>query len=244
MPKVICAHCGEELMGSVNRCWRCGRTFVAEHNPDNLPPIRRRPIPLELVNKSLEELAAAAATAERTTSDSARQEAEGATGVLVAELVEGAAVAAGGSVASVAVESPPPEATRPPAPVASQPVVVQPAPAAGTPYYAPPPTPIYPSSAGATGGAIASVVLGVMALAALKLITPGALVISILGVGMGVWGLHSDRRAVAVLGLLLNCVAMAISGFLSAVELYELVHGYSPFESDLPPMDASSVEVE
>lgn len=222
MPKVLCAHCGEELMGAVNRCWRCGRTFVAEHNPANLPPIRRRPIPLDLVNQSLEALLTPA---------------EAASGLraLEAELVDDAAMPVSASTAEEtqrhhaalvgSAVSPPPGAA---AAVLSR----------ATPYYAAPPKPAYPTNAGATGGAIASVVLGVMALVAMRLITPGALLISILGVGMGVWGLRSDRRGVAVVGLLLCCIAMSVSGFLAVVQIYTLFYGYSPFEADLPAVNS------
>lgn len=35
-----CSHCGEALMGAVNRCWRCGTTF-AEPTIADAPPIRR-----------------------------------------------------------------------------------------------------------------------------------------------------------------------------------------------------------
>ena len=30
---VTCAHCGEQLMGSVNRCWRCGRDVQSRPGP-------------------------------------------------------------------------------------------------------------------------------------------------------------------------------------------------------------------
>ncbi|MEX0792396.1 MAG: hypothetical protein WD045_04635 [Pirellulaceae bacterium] len=38
-----CSHCGEALMGAVNRCWRCGTTF-AEPVTMEAPPIRRTAI--------------------------------------------------------------------------------------------------------------------------------------------------------------------------------------------------------
>ena len=41
---VQCAHCGEELLGSVNRCWKCGRSLIAHAGPAELPPVRRAPI--------------------------------------------------------------------------------------------------------------------------------------------------------------------------------------------------------
>lgn len=40
---VVCDKCGEELMGAVNRCWKCGTTF-AHVEADDQPPIRRAPI--------------------------------------------------------------------------------------------------------------------------------------------------------------------------------------------------------
>lgn len=41
---VQCANCGEELLGSVNRCWRCGQLLVAHAGPTDVPPVRRAPI--------------------------------------------------------------------------------------------------------------------------------------------------------------------------------------------------------
>src|SRR5687768_8967845 len=37
---VRCAHCGEELLGAVNRCWKCGKQFAAQPTVDGLPPVR------------------------------------------------------------------------------------------------------------------------------------------------------------------------------------------------------------
>jgi hypothetical protein len=52
---VHCAECGEKLMGSVNRCWQCGKEFVSRAGTSERPPRRRTPIvgpltgPLEAV---------------------------------------------------------------------------------------------------------------------------------------------------------------------------------------------------
>ncbi len=187
---------------------------MAEHNPDNLPPIRRRPIPLHLVNQTLEELQAAATSIGLSEGD-ARSSA-----AIDAELIDAPTEA-----------SPSAPMMSPPAPPISPPTR-----SPAKPYYAASSRPAYRTNAGATGGAIASVVLGVMALAAIPLIPPGSLLVSILGVPMGVWGLNSDRRGLAVVGLTLCCLAMAIAGFLSAVQLFEYFNGYNPFEGDLPPL--------
>jgi hypothetical protein len=37
---VHCAKCGEELLGAVNRCWKCGQIFVRRPEMDGLPPVR------------------------------------------------------------------------------------------------------------------------------------------------------------------------------------------------------------
>lgn len=41
---VLCSHCGEELMGAVNRCWKCGKPIVSHSGPLDVPPVRRDPI--------------------------------------------------------------------------------------------------------------------------------------------------------------------------------------------------------
>lgn len=37
---VRCSKCGEELMGAVNRCWKCGQTFAFHPESDGRPPVR------------------------------------------------------------------------------------------------------------------------------------------------------------------------------------------------------------
>ncbi len=37
---VRCSRCGEELMGAVNRCWKCGLAFQVRPTVDGLPPVR------------------------------------------------------------------------------------------------------------------------------------------------------------------------------------------------------------
>jgi len=38
-----CSKCGEELLGAVNRCWRCRQEFPVHSGPSDLPPVRRPP---------------------------------------------------------------------------------------------------------------------------------------------------------------------------------------------------------
>jgi hypothetical protein len=37
---VRCSKCGEELLGAVNRCWKCGQTFALHPEIDGRPPVR------------------------------------------------------------------------------------------------------------------------------------------------------------------------------------------------------------
>src|SRR5512134_2728894 len=43
---VRCSKCGEELLGPVNRCWKCGQTFATLPDSGGLPPVRREPSPV------------------------------------------------------------------------------------------------------------------------------------------------------------------------------------------------------
>lgn len=68
---VICSNCGEELMGAVNRCWKCGTPFVRSEtvrsSPQDghgstqtvqlqVPPVRRAPVlPIYLHSDPTEE---------------------------------------------------------------------------------------------------------------------------------------------------------------------------------------------
>jgi hypothetical protein len=64
----------------------------------------------------------------------------------------------------------------------------------------------------AMGGTVASLVLGVFA-AALGTLWPPAALIAILGLAMGIWGLRSPRRNLALIGMLLCCLAIGIGAF-------------------------------
>src|SRR6478752_7842357 len=37
---VRCSKCGEELLGAVNRCWKCGQIFALHPEMDGTPPVR------------------------------------------------------------------------------------------------------------------------------------------------------------------------------------------------------------
>jgi hypothetical protein len=86
-----------------------------------------------------------------------------------------------------------------------------------------------PSAAGAA--AIAALVLGMFAFAS-SFFTSGALLLAIVGLPFGIFGLFSARRGSAAVGMLLCCIALAIAGFQALVWWYQLRSGMSPW--DLP----------
>jgi hypothetical protein len=71
----------------------------------------------------------------------------------------------------------------------------------------------------AMGGTVASLVLGVFA-AVLGLVWPPAALIAVLGLAMGIWGLSSPRRNLALIGMLICCLAVGIGAFGGVRALY------------------------
>lgn len=47
---IHCGKCGAELLGAVNRCWKCGQQVVSRADGVSAPPVRRPPVdgPLEI----------------------------------------------------------------------------------------------------------------------------------------------------------------------------------------------------
>jgi hypothetical protein len=53
--KAHCGYCGEEILGAVNRCWRCGHRFRRLPAADGQPPVRREPVASSLVTVTVVE---------------------------------------------------------------------------------------------------------------------------------------------------------------------------------------------
>src|SRR4029077_3725812 len=84
----------------------------------------------------------------------------------------------------------------------------------------------------ATGGAVAALLLGIFGLCGSYYIPEGALITAVLGIGMGLWGIYSDRRGLAIVGLLLCCLTLGSAGFFGAIKLFVLINGRHPWEVD------------
>lgn len=185
---VQCAKCGEELLGSVNRCWRCGSEFEAPAGVVDEPPVRRRPI-AEPLAPPLEAILVGEDGAEVAEAAQAVQERWSRRGSPFAESEEG----------GVATAPPPTTEFSPASP--AQPTN-------------------YPVSLGAVGGATAAIMLAGIGFVLLAFYPAISLLLAAIGVGFGIWGLQAPRRAAALIGLILCCVAFTLSAIGLAYGFY------------------------
>jgi hypothetical protein len=170
---VHCGNCGEELLGAVNRCWKCGTASPADVSA---PTTNATP------------------TAETANADDP----------IWAEIIE---ENADFQSTEHGME----------APIANEQTE-----AAGQPsYYLPnsgPPRNRLAQSA--IGGAIGSVVLGLIGLVG-SFFSVASLVVSTVGFGLGLWGLISDKKALATVGLIICLVAILVGGYQGVRLLYD-----------------------
>jgi hypothetical protein len=200
MEKWNCPHCGEEMLGAVNRCWSCGQRVSQPVEA----VIMAEPAALASVEVDAEE-----AEQEFTAEDIAlalHQEPprRGSPFARMAELAE-----------------PNPFAPR----YGEGPYRAghTPATAGVLPERGPAPT-AYPRNAGAIGGVVAALVLGVLSLAA-AWFTVFAFITAMVGIGLGIWGLKTDRKTLAMAALLLCALAVLVTGFFFALTVYQFVTG-------------------
>lgn len=204
---VHCAKCGEELLGAVNRCWKCGQFFARHPETDGLPPVRMERPPA--AGEPLEAIVLDDAPAGSTTQSQA---------------------------AAVAVAA---------APAASFPPPLAPAVQFIPKPIAPPPSTAQivearRKSLVAMGGTVGGFVLGVFALV-LAPFNSLAVVVGLIGIGLGVWGLHSPRRNWALVGLLICCLAIGLGAYRGANDLYVYIKNQQPMEIEEPAEEDAAV---
>lgn len=203
---VQCAKCGEELMGSVNRCWRCGQEFVAHRSETGLPPIRRAP-PLEPASElfvaefanggpsSLEQWEVVNAPNRKQASSKIRR---------------GSPFADRGTAIVEAIDPDLPQRL-------------------DNQHRA---TELrYQKRGGAAASAILSLPVGIISFVLAFQLPIAGVLLALLGVGLGVWGLRSRRRGFVVTGLLICSVSLAIAIFNGSIDFYVSRYGVAPWES-------------
>jgi hypothetical protein len=216
---VRCSQCGEELMGAVNRCWKCGQQFAARPTVDGLPPVRPEyeAVAVELSHEPLE--------ARVLEDDAAIAAAE------MQFLASGTSTVTAEPPLKAAAPLPPNPLTTP------RPVRAEPA-AQFRPVYQPP-------NYAAQGGAYAALTLGLCGLA-LSFWRWEAAVIALVGLLAGLWGIYSPRRNLALVGMLLCALAMGLGSYRGVTDLYVFLYKDAPVvstedvdEFGLPIDDAS-----
>ena len=202
---VQCAKCGEELMGSVNRCWRCGQEFVARSSDGDLPPIRRSPVVAASTGVLLAELSAPTPSAPEVNVANA-----------VAPQLPTGTVRRGspfGDRGTATLEMMEPDSARTERDDAFERESK------------------YRTSGGATASAALTIPLGLVSFAAAFLFPLAGILLALIGIGFSVWGLCSRRRGLAVAGLLFCFLSLALATFNEVVAIYTSLYGVAPWAS-------------
>jgi hypothetical protein len=201
---VRCARCGEELLGAVNRCWKCGQQFAVRPTPEGLPPVRAESIA-------------------ETVSDPAAADQRPTAAPLEARQIDEAAVASG--PATSVLEASPAAASPAPLPLVPTHPLATPRP--------PRPAASPANNIAALGGAYAALLLGLFGLLLSWWRYEGAIV-AFIGLLAGIWGIYSPRRGWALLGMLLCALAMGLGTYTGVRQLYLYMNRYAPIEAPLP----------
>jgi hypothetical protein len=193
---VRCSKCGEELMGAVNRCWKCGQTFAQRPEIDGRPPVRGEALPAEAPPLTAVVLDHASAGAPAT------RAAIAATGLALPQSAPARAATHSTERLSFPSTSDFIDAKR--------------------------------TSLTAMGGTIGSLVLGLFALV-LALFRFEAALIALLGLVLGIWGLYSPKRALALVAMLLCCLAIGLGSYTGANQLYVYYKNRQPILDEYNP---------
>jgi len=86
----------------------------------------------------------------------------------------------------------------------------------------------------AMGGTVTSLVLGLFS-AIFAALWPPAAIVAVLGLVMGIWGLSSPRRNLALVGMLLCCLAIGFGTYGMARRIYNGIQANRPIEEAISP---------
>lgn len=207
---VHCAHCGEELLGAVNQCWRCGTKVLSRAGAANLPPVRCVPLLMP--------------TEPRPAADE--------TDIVLAGFAD--QVGAAGAVCPDGIrpaESRPTETTvqtcasrRRGSPFAELPS------AGGSSSRWRRLVSRDRLRLNAQTATTTAAVSGLLSLAA-SFFTVWSLIPAVIGLGLGLCGLSSKHRGTAIVAILLCCLALLVGSFLGMVDFYESRYGFKPWDA-------------
>ena len=227
---VRCAHCGEELLGAVNRCWKCGQAFSAQPTVDGLPPVRSQTPAAALVGAAVAQEEAIEA---RVLDDDLAGPLAETTVLTVYETAE-ATAADPESAPPMSIFPLPPNPLATPSPYSPSLYPAQLSSSVSRRHVPPRP------NIAALGGAYGALLLGIFALV-LAPFRWEAAIVAFVGLLAGIWGIYSPRRGWAVIGMLLCAVAMGWGTYtgMRALWLYmnrnaQIVEEI-PLEEDLEP---------
>jgi hypothetical protein len=188
---VHCTKCGEELLGAVNRCWKCGQAISVTSRE-------------QACSRTRDDPPGASAGSPAVTFDQPLQ----------ATLIDSPAI--------------------PLAPVAA------PAYSQSRPLTTAELIDARRTGMMAMGGTVASLVLGFFA-AALAFVWPLASLIAILGLMMGIWGLQSPKRNLALVGMLLCCLSIGVGTYSAVRRVYLSFKQSQPIQM---PYDAGTTDAD
>lgn len=197
---VRCSKCGEELLGPVNRCWKCGQKFATLPDAGGVPPVRSEPAPVPAATAASAQVVRAAHPLD--TPIAAQHDA--ATGLRTGSpFAAGAVMTPIATVAATSVTAARPIRGRTPVPA----------------------TDALIRDHVAVAGAIGSIVLGLFSLSVSWMYNPTAVIggalLALLGLAMGMWGLYSRRRGWALFGMLVCVAAISLASYKGARLLYD-----------------------
>jgi hypothetical protein len=207
---VRCSKCGEELLGPVNRCWKCGQQFSAQAETGGLPPVRYAPVnlPSDVVQAEFADGGVVTAAA-APSADASGITPAGASAASSGPI--GKSVRTGSPFVKGAVMQPVTTPTSPRKPLASGLSPRVPGPPGHDPL--------------AVAGAITAILMGIFALGiawiANWVAISAAVVIALIGFGMGIWGLYSKRRGWALFGILISCAAIGLATYTGSIVVYQ-----------------------
>lgn len=188
---VKCAQCGEDLIGNVNRCWRCGNAVVSTSDSGEAPPIRRgevdleRPIPVAYLVPDEPREAFDVAENESNANRSDASSGSADNGESTSSSSRAPLHVRHGSPFRDGVYSDP----------------------NGGPMPGDVVMPSYPDNVLRENLAVASIVVGIMSLFGTA-ITEWALIPAAVGLSLGVLGLKSERRRLALFGVIIASLAI------------------------------------